>query len=74
GTAPAPTRKPQTAPAISGLVAGAVALAIVAATFAFQAVYSDYYTCVDDALTQTSRHSCEDLLPKQLRPLLSTQN
>ncbi|MEV0266415.1 hypothetical protein AB0I49_34430 [Streptomyces sp. NPDC050617] len=69
-----PARKPQTTAAVSGLIAGAVALAIVAATFAFQAVYSDYYTCVDDALTQTSRHSCEDLLPKQLRPLLSTQN
>ncbi len=71
---PEPARKPQTTAAVSGLIAGAVALAIVAATFAFQAVYSDYYTCVDDALTQTSRHSCEDLLPKQLRPLLSTQN
>ncbi|MGW5691860.1 hypothetical protein ACWEWX_13065, partial [Streptomyces asiaticus] len=32
---------------------GEVRLAIVAATFSFQVVYSDYYTCVDDALTQT---------------------
>lgn len=66
--------KPQATAAISGLVTGGLALAIVAATFSFQVVYSDYYTCVDDALTQTSRHDCETLLPKQLRPLLSTQD
>ena len=64
--------KPQATAAVVGLVAGAVALVIVAATFALQIVYSDYYTCVDDALTQTSRHSCETQLPEQLRPLLST--
>ncbi|MEE4591771.1 hypothetical protein V2J94_07685 [Streptomyces sp. DSM 41524] len=71
GSGPA---KPQSTAAISGLVTGGLALAIVAATFSFQVVYSDYYTCVDDALTQTSRHDCETLLPEQLRPLLSTQD
>ncbi|MGP3953976.1 hypothetical protein [Streptomyces sp. 7N604] len=66
--------RPQTTAAVSGLVTGGIALAIVAATFTFQVVYSDYYACVDDALTTASRQSCEDLLPKQLRPLLSTQD
>jgi hypothetical protein len=55
-------------------VTGCLALAIVAATFTLQIVYRDYFTCVDDALTQSSRQSCEDLLPKDLRPLLSTQD
>ncbi|WP_263868688.1 hypothetical protein [Streptomyces sichuanensis] len=66
--------RPQTTAAVSGLVTGGLALAIVAATFAFHVVYRDYYTCVDDALTQTSRQSCENHLPKQLRPLLGTQD
>lgn len=72
---PAPgsgSSKPQSTAAISGLVTGGLALAIVAATFSFQIVYKDYYSCVDDALTQTSRHACEKQLPKELRPLLST--
>ncbi|MEU4893557.1 hypothetical protein AB0B12_13670 [Streptomyces sp. NPDC044780] len=71
GSGPA---KPQSTAAISGLVTGGLALAIVAATFSVQVVYDDYYTCVDDALTQSSRHACETLLPEQLRPLLSTQD
>ncbi|CAM5434098.1 hypothetical protein [Streptomyces abikoensis] len=62
--------RPQTTAAVSGLVTGGLALAIVAATFAFRIVYSDYYTCVDDALTQSSQQACERHLPKQLRPLL----
>ncbi|MEU8824158.1 hypothetical protein [Streptomyces sp. NPDC048636] len=66
--------KPQSTAAISGLVTGALALGIVAATFSLQFVYQDYYTCVDDALTQTSRQQCESLLPEQLRPLLSTED
>ncbi|WP_432037334.1 hypothetical protein [Streptomyces cucumeris] len=66
--------KPQSTAAISGLVTGGLALAIVAATFSLQLVYKDYYTCVDDALTQTSRTQCENLLPEQLRPLLSTED
>lgn len=74
---PAPgtgSSKPQATAAISGLVTGGLALAIVVATFTVQLVYSDYYSCVDDSLTQTSRHACEDLLPKQLRPLLSAED
>ncbi|MCC2278819.1 MULTISPECIES: hypothetical protein [Streptomyces] len=65
--------RPQTTAAVSGLVTGGLALAIVATTFAFQLAYRDYYTCVDDALTQTSRQACETHLPKQLRPLLEVQ-
>lgn len=66
--------RPQTTAAVSGLVTGGLALAIVAATFLFQIVYSDYYTCVDDALTQTSRQACENHLPKELRPLLGARD
>lgn len=66
--------RPQTTAAISGLVTGALALLMVAGTFTAQLVYQDYYTCVDDALTSASKSSCEDLLPKQLRPLLGEQD
>lgn len=62
--------KPQTTAAVSGLVTAGLALAIVAATFASQLVYRDYYTCVSDALTSQSKQECNDLLPKELRPLL----
>ncbi|MFI9204781.1 hypothetical protein [Streptomyces sp. NPDC053048] len=71
---PAGGFRPQTTAAVSGLVTGGLALAIVAATFAFHLVYREYYTCVDDALTQTSRQACENHLPKQLRPLLGNQD
>ncbi|MGK5733641.1 hypothetical protein [Streptomyces sp. URMC 124] len=75
GPAPAPGAfRPQTTAAVSGLVTGGLALAIVAATFVFQIVYSDYYTCVDDALTQSSQQACEKHLPKQLRPLLGNRD
>ncbi|CAM5262909.1 Integral membrane protein OS=Streptomyces alboniger OX=132473 GN=CP975_21525 PE=4 SV=1 [Streptomyces alboniger] len=66
--------RPQTTAAISGLVTGALALLMVAATFTAQLVYRDYYTCVDDALTSTSQQACEDLLPEQLRPLLGERD
>ncbi|MFI8997185.1 hypothetical protein [Streptomyces sp. NPDC053542] len=65
--------RPQTTAALSGLVTACLALCIVAAGFTLQLVYKDYYTCVNDALTQSARHSCEDLLPEQLRPILSVQ-
>ncbi|MCM2580558.1 hypothetical protein [Streptomyces meridianus] len=62
--------RPQATAAISGLVTGSLALALVAAMFSMQLVYRDYYACVNDSLTQASRDSCKDLLPEQLRPLL----
>ncbi|MFJ9854625.1 hypothetical protein [Streptomyces sp. NPDC101150] len=65
--------RPQTTAAIAGLVTASLALMMVAATFTVQIVYRDYFTCVDDALTQKAGKSCERLLPKELRPLLSTQ-
>ncbi|GAB3671742.1 hypothetical protein [Streptomyces sparsus] len=64
------TARQQTTAAVSGVVIGSLALLIVAATFTFQLVYQDYYNCVEDALTTTSRESCERHLPEQLRPLL----
>ncbi|BFO14668.1 hypothetical protein SHKM778_10560 [Streptomyces sp. KM77-8] len=73
---PAPEQKgrPQTTAAVSGLVTGSLALALVAASFAAQLVYSDYYTCTQDALTQDARQACDNLLPDQLRGLLGTSD
>ncbi|MGW7306565.1 hypothetical protein ACWGI1_13425 [Streptomyces sp. NPDC054835] len=53
--------------AISGLVASAVALAIVASGFAMHLVYRDFYECRDDALTTQAQLACNDLLPKPLQ-------
>ncbi|MFF8030432.1 MULTISPECIES: hypothetical protein [unclassified Streptomyces] len=66
------TGRPGTTAAVSGLVTASLALALVAASFTAQLVYSDYYTCTDDALTQQARQSCGDLLPEELRDLLGT--
>ncbi|MFD8015626.1 hypothetical protein [Streptomyces sp. NPDC058955] len=64
--APNPARSMRTA-AISGLVASAVALAIVCFGFTMQLVYKDFYECRDDALTHAGAVACNDLLPKPLR-------
>ncbi|WP_434099641.1 hypothetical protein [Streptomyces minutiscleroticus] len=75
-TAPAPAvpaARPQTTAAVSGLVTAALALALVASTFAAQLVYRDYYTCVNDALTNSAKQSCDEHLPEQLRDLLGTR-
>jgi len=65
--------RPQVTSAIAGLVTASLALMMVAATFTVQIVYRDYFDCVNDALTQSAGKSCENLLPKELRPLLSTR-
>ncbi|MGP9019071.1 hypothetical protein ACT1U9_11730 [Streptomyces sp. BR1] len=70
---PAPPAKPQTTAAVTGLVTAVLSLSIVAATFTMQIVYRDYYTCVDDALTKTGSLSCNDLLPKPLRPVFGVK-
>lgn len=57
--------------AVSGIVTGSIALALVAATFTTQFVYRDYYTCQRDALTTASRESCAELLPPPLRSVLN---
>ncbi|WP_055493257.1 hypothetical protein [Streptomyces sp. TP-A0356] len=72
--APAPTARPQTTAAISGLVTASLAIAMVAATFTAQLVYRDYYTCLNDALTSTAKQSCNDLLPKNLQGVLGTHD
>ncbi|MGW2936416.1 hypothetical protein ACWDA7_32225 [Streptomyces sp. NPDC001156] len=69
----APTARPQTSAAISGLVTASLAIAMVAATFAAQLVYRDYYTCLNDALTTSAKQSCNDLLPQDLRGVLGTR-
>ncbi|MFP8908500.1 hypothetical protein ACLIYN_30155, partial [Streptomyces atacamensis] len=76
GQAPAPSRpeagrsgRPQLAAAVTGLVTGILALVIIAAQFTVQLVYRDYFVCVEDALTTSSREACERHLPEELRPL-----
>jgi len=70
---PAQAAKSRTTAAVSGLITAALALSVVAATFTFQSVYDEYYTCTQDALTQSSREDCKELLPSQLRPLLENR-
>ncbi|WP_053853264.1 hypothetical protein [Streptomyces sp. NRRL B-24085] len=70
--APPQSARPQTTAAISGLVTASLAIVLVAASFTARLVYSDYYTCTNDALTNAAEKSCTDLLPKELRGLLST--
>ncbi|MHA5053823.1 hypothetical protein [Streptomyces sp. SD15] len=74
--APAPdsNTRPQRTAAVSGLVTASLAIVLVAATFTAQLVYSDYYACTNDALTNASKQSCNDLLPKELRGLLGTRS
>ncbi|MEU3842399.1 hypothetical protein AB0E88_20510 [Streptomyces sp. NPDC028635] len=62
--------RPQTTAAVSGLVTASLALALVAAGFASQLVYRDYYTCTGDALTNEAKQSCKQLLPSELRGFL----
>ncbi|MYT68613.1 MULTISPECIES: hypothetical protein [unclassified Streptomyces] len=64
--------RPQTTAAVSGLVTGGLALALVASLFTVRMVYSDFYECRSDALTNQAQKSCDDILPKQLRPLLGS--
>lgn len=71
--APDPNTRPQTTAAVSGLVTASLAILMVAATFTAQLVYSDYYSCTNDALTNAAKQSCNDLLPKDLRGLLGTR-
>ncbi|BDH08250.1 hypothetical protein [Streptomyces seoulensis] len=66
--------RPQTTAAVAGMVTAALALVLVGAVFTVQLVYRDYYTCVNDALTQQSKQSCEQLLPQNLRGVLGSAN
>lgn len=67
------TSRPQTTAAISGVVTASLALLYVAAVFTTQLVYSDYYTCVNDSLTNTAKQQCATQhLPENLRGVLGT--
>ncbi|MEU9735775.1 hypothetical protein [Streptomyces sp. NPDC048002] len=72
--APAQSGRPQTTAAVSGLVTASLALALVAAGFTAKLVYSDYYTCTTDALTNEAKQSCDQLLPEELRGVLGTNS
>lgn len=66
--------RPQTTPAVMGLVAGGLAVLMVAATYTVQLVYQDYYSCTEDALTTPARDRCEDLLPDPLRSIITSRD
>ncbi|MDF3150037.1 hypothetical protein PBV88_55080, partial [Streptomyces sp. T21Q-yed] len=70
--APRSNGRPQTTAAVSGLVTASLAIAVVAAGFTAQMVYSDYYTCTNDALTNEAKQACNELLPEELRGVLGT--
>ncbi|WP_406862639.1 hypothetical protein ABZO31_20315 [Streptomyces sp. HUAS MG47] len=70
----ATSRKPQRRAAISGLVTAVLALLIVTTGFVFRLVYSDYFTCVEDALTETGRQSCTQQLPEPWQKLFEESN
>ncbi|MFG2310418.1 hypothetical protein ACGFS9_17365 [Streptomyces sp. NPDC048566] len=70
----APNGRPQVTAAVSGLVTASLAVLMVAGTFTAQLVYRDYYSCTQDALTTAAKHSCNDLLPKELRGVLGTSS
>ncbi|CAM5737149.1 Integral membrane protein OS=Streptomyces tendae OX=1932 GN=F3L20_03900 PE=4 SV=1 [Streptomyces tendae] len=72
---PAPEQKgrPQTTAAVSGMVMAGLALLLVAGAFGARLIYSDYYECTSDALTQQARQSCGDHLPEQLRGVLGEE-
>lgn len=70
---PAQAARSQTSAAIGGLVTAVLTLAVVASTFAFQMAYEEYFTCQQDALTQSSQDDCQKLLPEKLRPFLENR-
>lgn len=72
--APDPNTRPQRTAAVSGIVTASLAIVLVAGVFTAHLVYSDYYSCTNDALTTAAKQSCNDLLPKDLRGLLGTHN
>ncbi|MEV0638894.1 hypothetical protein AB0I77_28905 [Streptomyces sp. NPDC050619] len=72
--APADNGRPQTTAAITGLVTASLAIALVAAGFTAKMVYSDYYTCTSDALTNEAKQSCSRHLPEELRGVLGANS
>ncbi|MFD5428893.1 hypothetical protein [Streptomyces sp. NPDC127084] len=65
--------RPQVTAAVGGMVMAVVALLMVATTFTMQLVYSDFYTCRDDALTKSGQLACNELLPDPLRKVIGVQ-
>ncbi len=68
---PAQAAKARRAAAIGGLVAGVLTLLGVAGNFTQRMVYEDYYTCRQDALTQSARELCKDLPEDEVPPWLT---
>ncbi|MGW6565964.1 hypothetical protein [Streptomyces sp. NPDC054975] len=72
-TGPSLAARTQRTAAVSGLVAAALALLIVAGSFTIQLVYRDFYTCADDALTRSGQLACNELLPEPLRDVFGVR-
>ncbi|GHH68038.1 hypothetical protein GCM10018781_24020 [Kitasatospora indigofera] len=55
---------PQSPAALAGLFTGAVAVMVTLCSIGLTMYYSDYHTCVKDALTATAEQNCSQLAPK----------
>ncbi len=69
--APDANTRPQTTAAVSGLVTASLAIIMVAAQLLHRAAGSA--TCTNDALTNSAKQSCNDLLPKDLKGASATR-
>lgn len=65
---PTQAAKARKTAALSGLVAGCMALLLVGGNFAQQMIYEEYYTCRQDALTGAAREQCDDLPEDEIPP------
>lgn len=66
--------RPQAPAAIGGLITGGVAVALVLGSFGLTMAYRPYFTCVNDALTQSAQQSCSELAPTWLTAITNPQN
>jgi hypothetical protein len=65
---------PQIPAALGGLITGGVAVALVLGTFGLNLAYKSYFTCEDDALTQSATQSCSDLAPHWLTSIYAPKD
>ncbi|MDI2126779.1 hypothetical protein [Yinghuangia seranimata] len=56
--------------ALAGLVAGALTVVFVLGVWGFRTWQSDYYDCMDAALTNTAEKQCKQELPSMFRSLV----
>ncbi|MDH6110913.1 hypothetical protein P3T36_004486 [Kitasatospora sp. MAP12-15] len=66
--------RPQAPAALGGLITGGVAVALVLGSFGLSLAYRPYFTCLNDALTNTATQSCSTLAPHWLASETDPQN